>query len=122
MHYKILTLLAIIIPISGMTGEADVLKAELLPAADGFWRVQATIRHADQGWDHYADGFQVLTDDGVLLAERELLHPHVNEQPFTRSTEAFALPADVNELIVRAHDSVHDHGGQVVRLRLSAQR
>lgn len=99
-----------------MTGEADVLKAKLLPAADGFWRVQATIRHADQGWDHYADGFQVLTDDGVLLAERELLHPHVNEQPFTRSTDAFALPADVNVLIVRAHDSVHDHGGQVVRL------
>lgn len=99
-----------------MAGEADVLEAVLLPAGEDQWRVQATIRHADQGWDHYADGFQVLTDDGVLLAERALLHPHVNEQPFTRSTEAFALPADVEALIVRAHDSVHDHGGQVVRL------
>ena len=98
-----------------------MLEAKLLPAGEDQWRVQATIQHADQGWDHYADGFQVLTDDGVLLADRELLHPHVNEQPFTRSTQAFSIPAGVSELIVRAHDSVHGQGGEEVRLTLPSE-
>jgi len=117
-----LLIFILIISSSVIAGEADVLEVVLLPAGEDQWRVQATIRHADQGWEHYADGFQVLTTHGHVLVERQLLHPHVNEQPFTRSTEAFALPADVEELIVRAHDSLHGHGGQAVRLQLPLQR
>ena len=121
MNDKILIVLLIISPFLVIAGKADVLQAKLLPAGEDQWRVQATIRHADQGWDHYADGFQVLTDDGVLLVDRELLHPHVNEQPFTRSTQAFSIPADVTVLIVRAHDSVHGQGGEEVRLTLPSE-
>ena len=121
MNDKILIVLLIISPFSVIAGKADVLQAKLLSAGEDQWRVQATIRHADQGWDHYADGFQVLTDDGVLLVDRELLHPHVNEQPFTRSTQAFSIPADVTVLIVRAHDSVHGQGGEEVRLTLPSE-
>ena len=118
---KILIVLLIISSFVVIAGEADVLEAKLLPAGEEQWRVSATIQHADQGWDHYADGFQVLTDDGVLLADRALLHPHVNEQPFTRSTQAFSIPAGVSELIVRAHDSVHGLGGEEVRLTLPSE-
>ena len=117
---KLLILLIIISSFSVIAGEADVLEEKLLPAGEDRWRVQVTIQHADQGWDHYADGFQVLTYAGVLLADRELLHPHVNEQPFTRSTQTFAIPAGVSELIVRAHDSVHGQGGEV-RLTLPSE-
>ena len=119
---KILILLLIISSFSVIAGEADVLEAKLLPAGENQWRVSATIQHADQGWEHYADGFQVLTVDGVLLADRELLHPHVNEQPFTRSTQTFSIPAGVTELIVRAHDSVHGLGGEEVRLSVSIKQ
>lgn len=118
---KILIILLIISPLSVIAGEADVLEAQLLPAAEGRWQVQATIRHADQGWDHYANGFQVLSVAGDVLTEQELLHPHVDEQPFTRTTQPFSIPAGVTELIVRAHDSTHGHGGEEVRLSVSVK-
>jgi hypothetical protein len=39
----------------------------------------------------------------------------VNEQPFTRSLDAVALPADIDPVIVRAHDARRGHGGVTVR-------
>ena len=121
MLHKILINILILTSNIAIAGEADVLEAKLLPAGKDRWRVSATIQHADQGWDHYADGFQVLTDDGVLLADRALLHPHVNEQPFTRSTQTFSIPAGVSELVVLAHDSVHGLSGEEVRLTLPSE-
>lgn len=43
-----------------------------------------TLSHDDTGWDHYADGWRVELADGTVISTRELAHPHVNEQPFTR--------------------------------------
>ena len=42
-----------------------------------------TVQHADTGWDHYADAWEVLAPDGTVLGTRTLLHPHTDEQPFT---------------------------------------
>lgn len=60
--------------------------------AGGSWTVSVTIRHPDTGWDHYADGWRVVTETGDVLGTRELLHPHETEQPFTRSLSGVALP------------------------------
>jgi hypothetical protein len=54
--------------------------------------VHVTLTHPDTGWDHYADGWEVLDADGTRLGLRELLHPHVDEQPFTRSLTLDAAP------------------------------
>ncbi|MCK0167634.1 hypothetical protein MWU52_08755 [Jannaschia sp. S6380] len=78
------------------------------------WRFDVTVRHADTGWDHYADGWTVLTPDGIELGHRELLHPHVTEQPFTRSLGDVTVPAGMTEVVIRAHDSVHGWGEDVV--------
>ena len=69
-----------------------------------------TVRHADTGWDHYADRFEVLGPDGGTLGTRVLHHPHVDEQPFTRSLRGVAVPASVGHVDVRARDSVHGFG------------
>ena len=37
------------------------------------------------GWEHYANKWDVVGPDDTILGTRVLLHPHVNEQPFTRS-------------------------------------
>lgn len=103
---------------TALAGEADVLDAAIAPADDGTFRVEATVRHADEGWDHYADAFEVVAPDGAVLATRTLLHPHVDEQPFTRSLGDVAIPAGVGEVIVRARDSGHGYGGRGVRLRV----
>lgn len=101
-----------------VAGEADVLEASAHQGPDGRWTITATLRHADTGWDHYADAFEVLGPDGVVLGRRVLHHPHVTEQPFTRSLHGLSLPPTLDRVLVRAHDSVHGHGGATVELRL----
>jgi hypothetical protein len=65
------------------------------------WTVSVTIRHAETGWDDYADGWRVEAPDGTILGNRELLHPHANEQPFTRSLSGVVIPADLQEIQIR---------------------
>lgn len=97
-------------------GEADVVAVEVSREAAGVYRFTVTVRHADTGWDHYADAWQVMAPDGDVLATRALLHPHVNEQPFTRSLSGVAIPAGVETVRIRAHDSEHGFGGAELEL------
>lgn len=66
------------------------------------WRADVTLRHGDTGWDDYADGWRVETPGGRVLATRVLFHPHVDEQPFTRSQGGIAIPGTVAEVHIRA--------------------
>jgi hypothetical protein len=112
--YRIALLTALLTVWSASTraGEADVLDVELTATSPGTFRFEVTVRHADEGWDHYADAFEVVAPDGRVLATRVLLHPHVDEQPFTRSLTGLEIPDGVAEVTVRAHDSVHGYGGK----------
>jgi len=101
-----------------IAGEADVLAVEAAPADDGTWRFEVTVRHADDGWDHYADRWQILAPDGTVLAERVLLHPHEDEQPFTRDLAGVRIPDGVTRVRVRAHDKVHEWGGREAEVDL----
>ncbi len=76
------------------------------------------LRHADTGWNHYANHWRILSPDGVELGRRVLLHPHVDEQPFTRSLSGVVIPEDVSAVIVEAHDSVHEYGGKRQKARI----
>jgi len=70
------------------------------------WRFDVTVSHPDTGWDHYADGWEVLDVDGNSLGIRVLAHPHVNEQPFTRSLGGVTIPQGTTEVFIRARCSV----------------
>ncbi|QQA43457.1 hypothetical protein [Pelagovum pacificum] len=74
--------------------------------ADGSWTFDVTLTHPDTGEEHYADAWRVETPDGEVLGTRELLHPHVNEQPFTRSLSGVAIPEDMTEVVIRASCNV----------------
>jgi len=71
-----------------------------------------TLQHADEGWDHYANQWDVVTLDGVVLGSRVLYHPHVNEQPFTRSLSGVKIPAGTKAVKIRAKDSVHGYSAE----------
>jgi len=103
---------------SARAGAADVEAATYEKAADGTYRFAVTVRHADDGWEHYADIWQVIGPDGVVLGERVLLHPHDNEQPFTRSQSGIVIPAGVSSVTIRAHDKKHGWGGEELTLEL----
>lgn len=99
-------------------GDANVLEVKPSCNADLVCNFAVTVEHADSGWDHYANKWDVLLQDGTVVASRELLHPHDNEQPFTRSLQNVQLPQGTTEVEVRAHDSVHGYGGKIVRVSI----
>lgn len=93
-------------------GEADVEDVLIVCDADRTCSFHVAVRHSDTGWDHYANHWRVLDPDGKELGKRVLHHPHVDEQPFTRSLSGVAIPAGVPEVTIEAHDSVHGYGGK----------
>ena len=102
---------------SARAGEVEIVSAKATGSA-GTWTFAVTLRHDDTGWDHYADLWQVFTPDGEFLGERVLLHPHVDEQPFTRSQSGITIPEGVSQVIIRARDTVHGVSPQEYKLNL----
>ena len=83
---------------------ADVIDATIT-SSEGGYTVSATVQSADTGWDKYADAIVIRIPEGDTIGVRELTHPHVDEQPFTRSI-TLELPTGVGEIVVAANDSV----------------
>ncbi len=77
-----------------------------------------TLKHADSGWEHYANQWDIISPEGKILGTRVLYHPHVNEQPFTRSLSGVKIPAGINQVTIRAKDSVHGYGGKEMTVNL----
>ncbi|MHA7772784.1 hypothetical protein [Roseibium sp. M-1] len=113
----LLVALAALQTLPAAANEVEIVEATAVQSGDS-WTFSVTLRHDDTGWDHYADLWQVYSPDGKLLGERVLLHPHENEQPFTRSLSGVAIPADVKDVIIRARDTVHGVSPQEYRLTL----
>ena len=97
---------------------ADVVQVVATRAGDGSYSFDVTVASDETGWDKYADRWQVLALDGTVLGTRELAHPHVEEQPFTRSLSGVVVPPGIREVRVRAHDSVEGWGGAEVTVNL----
>lgn len=104
--------------------DADVTFVRAVQNDATTWTFHVTVRHPDTGWEDYADGWDVLYQGAVIKPNpndaftRVLLHPHENEQPFTRS-QRITLPAEAQAVRVRAHDIVHGFGGQEVVVDLT---
>ncbi|PLW77654.1 hypothetical protein [Cohaesibacter celericrescens] len=104
---------------SALAGEVDVIDAQIKKETGGTYSISATLKHADEGWDHYADAWDVLAPNGSILTTRVLAHPHVNEQPFTRSKGGIEIPHDISEVTIRGKDTVHGYGGKTFKLTIS---
>ncbi len=100
-----------------MADKVAIVNVNVSPQGGHAYRFDVTLKHHDEGWGHYANKWRVLAPDGTVLGERVLLHPHVSEQPFTRSLGAVEIPADIHEVDVRAWDTVHGEG-ETVRVKV----
>lgn len=101
-----------------LAGEVEIVNVKLQMAHPGTWNVSVTLRHEDTGWEHYADAWRVVTGEGEVLGTRVLYHPHVEEQPFTRSLGDIAIPAGFVVVYVEAHDKVHGWASSRVKVNL----
>jgi len=106
-------------------GDADVEFVRAVQSSDGSWTFHVTVSHLDTGWEDYADGWDVVDPDGLVYKvktsdpfTRVLLHPHENEQPFTRSQSAITIPDSTNSVTVRAHDLTDGFGGHQITVNL----
>jgi hypothetical protein len=105
-------------PGAARAGEADVVAARVRPAGAGRFDFDVTIRSRDTGWSRYADRFDVLAPDGTVLGSRELLHPHEDEQPFTRDLRGVSIPAGIRRVTIRAHMKGVGHDGATLEVAL----
>ena len=110
---------ALSLPAISFAGEVDIVGVKAKTGQDGTWSFTVTAKHDDEGWDHYANQWEVLSPDGVVLGTRILLHPHVGEQPFTRSLGGVEIPEGVGKVFVRARYSVHGYGGEEIEVEMS---
>ena len=92
---------------SSHAGEVSILEVSV--ECPGSCTFSVTLEHADQGWNHYADQWDVITLEGKVLKSRVLHHPHDNEQPFTRSLSGVLIPEGINKVKIRARDSKHGY-------------
>lgn len=106
--------------------DADVEFVRAVNNGNDTWTFHVTVAHPDTGWNNYADGWDVVLPTGIVIKPdadspytRLLLHPHENEQPFTRSQSNIYIPPDVTTVRVRAHDILHGWGGHEVTVDLT---
>jgi len=100
-----------------IANDAAITEVDIKPAGDRMYQVSVTLEHADTGWDHYANRWDVLDEDGNVLGSRVLAHPHVNEQPFTRSLQV-EIPESVKVVTIVASDSVHGDNEETVQVEV----
>ena len=122
------SLLFISITVSGFPGEpefnsnpdyAQVTGVRMVSRGEGTWDIHVTVMHNDQGWDHYADIWQILDHGtGLLIGERILAHPHDTEQPFTRSLTGLRISQGTESVRIRSRCPIHGFGGKEVILVL----
>lgn len=101
-------------------GEVAIEYAKLKSEGEGRWRISVTLRHQDVNRFHFADAWRIVAKDGTVIATRRMAHPHVEEQPFTRSLSGVKIPAGTRYVYVEAHDS--EHGWSPDRLEVELDR
>lgn len=106
---KIMIILLALLPGALLADPAEIVGAEARQTGAG-WQVSVTLAHPDTGWAHYADAWRVELEDGTILGERILLHPHVEEQPFTRGLSGVVVPDGVGQVFIRARCLVDGWG------------
>ena len=105
-------LAVLLIPSPGWSGQADVVDVTVQQTAEGTFSFAVTVAHSDTGWDHYADKWEIRGPGDTVLGTRVLYHPHVDEQPFTRSLSGVKIASRIRKVTIHAHDSVHGWGGK----------
>lgn len=118
MRFALVVAMSVFFSSASFADEADVTGVAIKQTSSGAFRFDVTVLHADAGWDHYANKWDVVAPNGDVIDTRILHHPHDNEQPFTGSLTTDKIPNDLSHVIIRAHDSVHEYGGAQMMVEL----
>jgi hypothetical protein len=115
--FSVITVVFLLSSYSVFAGDANVLGVKVDPLGERQYRIAVTLSHGDTGWDHYANAWLIFDENGEKIGERVLHHPHVNEQPFTRSL-TLTIPETVRLITVKGQDSLHGTNGKMMVIEL----
>lgn len=118
----VVIVIATLFSMPSFSNEVEIINVKTKQLQDKSWRFDVTLKHDDKGWNHYANKWQVITLDNKILGTRTLYHPHVNEQPFTRSLDGVKIPDDIKKVRIIAQDTVHGLSKNAVELVLSSNK
>ncbi|MHA7057443.1 hypothetical protein ACWGOQ_0009520 [Aquimarina sp. M1] len=105
-----------------VTTETDVSTPEITASVtnvsvigeENNYTFSVQIKSPDVGCDQYADWWEIITENGILVYRRILAHSHVNEQPFNRSGGPVAISKD-KVVYIRAHMNNKGYGDVVFK-------
>ena len=100
---KHLIIFGLLLSSSVLASNVEIVNV-VLTKSSGMWRANVTLNHADTGWKHYADAWRLVDEKGNEISKRTLFHPHVDEQPFTRSLSRIQIPENTKIIFIEAHD------------------
>ena len=101
---------------------AQVKFVKAVQSSNSSWSFYVTVRHNDEGWNHYANSWEVIDPDTEeIFTERILAHPHETEQPFTRSQSRIILPEGQRYVLVRAKCQLHGFEGEAVLVDMETE-
>jgi hypothetical protein len=109
-------------------GDANVTNVYVREEPDGQWTFHVSIEHKDVNWYDYVDGWDVVLPDGSAIKPdpfgkytRHIRHPHVHEQPFTRTQKEIQIPEGTDRVTIRAHDKKDGWGGEEIEVLLNVR-
>lgn len=95
---------------------AQIEDVKAVQSKDKTWCFEVQIKHNDQGWNHYANGWQVYDLEGDIISGIIIGHPHDKKQPFIRRHCNIKIKPDVPKVVVKTRCNVHGFGGRAIVL------
>lgn len=111
--FKTALTLAFLFTAQSAVADNGVIENVRVTQSGGLWTFDVTVSHGDTGWDHFADAWRILDASGNEIAIRKLIHPHVDEQPFTRSLSGIQLPAGTTQVGIQVRDTVSGWSAEI---------
>jgi hypothetical protein len=116
--FRIALTIALTLGAQAATADNPVVENVRTIQSGGLWTFDVTVSHPDQGWGHFTDAWRILDSSGNQIAIRELIHPHVDEQPLTRSLSGIPIPAGTTEVGIQARDTVDGWAKDIKKVTL----
>ena len=106
--YFISSILLIMFIHNAQAGTVEILAVEFHKTGMDTWSVRVTLKHDDMGWEHYADNWQIVNENGKILKVKEVIEDdYLKRVPLKRELLNRALKEIIEDLKVTKVENYH---------------
>ncbi len=113
-----LIIASLVLSLSLLAKEVEISKVELEPTGPT-WTVHVTLRHDDESYEHYANGWRIVDAKQNVLASQELYHPHKKKKSFTDNKTNITIPNTAKVIFLEAQAKPHGWSKRRVRIDMT---